>query len=153
MIHTYLCRAPRTTTTTTAGTTTAGASTVLPSDQPTSQPANQPLLLFLFRQNTLALDASLLLSSPLLSSFSLLRASRGAARATPYARAARRPWSRRGRQESEPARQSQASFARVPLAFARSGLLIRTRRCASRARAVSTLPLKTTTRMPRETKA
>lgn len=42
---------------------------------------------------------------------------------------------------------------RVPLAFARSGLLIRPRRCASRARAVSTLPLKSTTRMPRETKA
>lgn len=42
---------------------------------------------------------------------------------------------------------------RVPLAFARSGLLIRPRRCASRARAVSTLPLKSATRMPRETKA
>lgn len=35
MIHTYLCRAPRTTTTTDTG-TTAGASTVLPSDQPTN---------------------------------------------------------------------------------------------------------------------
>lgn len=81
MIHTYLCRAPRTTTagtatttTTTAGTTTAGASTVLPSDQPANQPTNQPLLLFLFRPNTLALDASLLLSVPLSLFFGRLAA-------------------------------------------------------------------------------
>lgn len=55
------------------------------------------------------------------------------------------PYTPRGR----PGRQA----GRVPLAFARSGLLIRPRRCASRARAVFTLPLKSATRMPRETKA
>ena len=150
MIHTYLCRAPRTTTT---GTTTDGASTVLPTN-PLFLSLSLSLshththtcsfehshsrfvsLPFLFLCSSLAFRTRLVLP-PLMPAWQY---------GGPGRKAGRQP-------ASQPASQPPGT-ARVPLAFARSGLLIRTRRCASRARAVSTLPLKITTRMPRETKA